>query len=276
MTSFVWLGPIVGILLGYWMAGGQVVGVLGAFIGGWLGHQFDTLVQLSSSVYQFASPKSKTEDSVIQTAFFEAIFVALGRVAKCDGIVTDAEIQWTTAVMKRMGLSQEKKRAAIELFDMGKSNTDIADKLLALRQACGRRTMLLQMFMEILVQCALADGKMDQKEWAVLSHIAQSIRFRVTFLEKIVRSAQAYQDFRSGDTESSSPQCEVARAYELLAVNPEVTDVELKRAYRRLVSQHHPDKLMAKGMPAEMLEVAKEKTQAIRAAYEIIIDHRNS
>ena len=54
----------------------------------------------------------------------------------------------------------------------------------------------------------------------------------------------------------------------------QVSDIELKRAYRRLINQHHPDKLIAKGMPPEMLQVAKQKTQAISAAYKIIRSSR--
>lgn len=274
MTSLVWVGPLVGVFFGYFLAGGGILGVVGCVLGGWLGHQFDSIIQLSSSVYQIAQPKSKGRESLIQRAFFQATFVALGRVAKCDGAVCDAEIQWTTAVMNRMGLTPEKKREAIDLFEKGKSSSDISEELDALRDACGRRSTLLQIFMEILVQAALADGKMDQQEWSALSHIAQSIRYRVSYLEKIVRSAQAYQEFRTGDQEALSESDGLLRAHEILGVNPDASTQEVKRAYRRLMSQHHPDKLIARGMPEEMLDMAKEKSQAIRSAYEMIVSAR--
>jgi DnaJ like chaperone protein len=269
----VWIGPLVGLFVGYFLAGGGILGVVGSMLGGWLGHQFDSIIQLSSSVYQIAQPKTKGRESQIQRAFFQATFVALGRVAKCDGAVCDAEIQWTTAVMNRMGLTPEKKREAIDLFEKGKSSSDISEELDALRDACGRRSTLLQIFMEILVQAALADGKMDQQEWSTLSHIAQSIRYRVSYLEKIVRSAQAYQEFRS-DQEPLSETDGLLRAHEILGVNPDASMQEVKRAYRRLMSQHHPDKLIARGMPKEMLDMAKEKSQAIRSAYDRIVAAR--
>ena len=51
MTSLIWIGPAVGLLVGYFLAGGGVIGVVGSVLGGWLGHQFDSIIQLSSSVY---------------------------------------------------------------------------------------------------------------------------------------------------------------------------------------------------------------------------------
>ena len=47
-------------------------------------------------------------------------------------------------------------------------------------------------------------------------------------------------------------------------------DADLKKAYRRLMSQHHPDKLVAKGLPEQLIKDATEKTQQIKAAYELI------
>ncbi len=52
------------------------------------------------------------------------------------------------------------------------------------------------------------------------------------------------------------------------------TNAEVKRSYRRLMSQNHPDKLVARGLPESMLEVAKQKTQAIQAAFERIRESR--
>lgn len=271
MTSFIWLGPVIGVLAGFILAGGGILGAVGAVLGGWLGYQFDVIIQLSNSVYQFTT-RQRGGDNAIQQAFFRATFMCLGRVAKCDGSVCEAEIRWTTSVMDQMRLSAEKKREAIDLFDLGKSGQqDLVAELDALQKACGRRMTLLHIFMEFLVQGALADGPLDQKEWAMLSHIAQSIHFRVSTLEQMVCSGQAYREFRTQDkTRPLSPHEELLQAYRILGVDPTVSAAEVKRAYRRQMSQHHPDKLIARGLPEEMLEMAKEKTQAIQAAYERI------
>ena len=60
----------------------------------------------------------------------------------------------------------------------------------------------------------------------------------------------------------------------MLNVQPDAGEAEVKRAYRRLMSQHHPDKLVSKGLPEEMVKVATRKTQEIKAAYEKIREAR--
>ncbi len=59
-------------------------------------------------------------------------------------------------------------------------------------------------------------------------------------------------------------------AYAALGVDSSVTDKELKRAYRKLMSENHPDKLIARGVPADMVKLATEKSQEIQAAYEMV------
>lgn len=270
-----WLGAVIGAMIGLLLARGGLLWVPGTIVGAWVGYQCHGVIQLSRSIYQFHGAGRELIGSPMQEAFFEAVFFSLGRVAKCDGAVCDAEIEWTTAVMARLGLSQAKRREAIALFERGKSAEDANPILESLRQSCGGNPLLLQIFMEFLVQGALSDGRLDQQEWSALSHIAQTIRFRLSFLENLVKGAQAYQEMLQEDEElDESPQRRVERAYEILAIDPAATDTELKRAYRRLMSRHHPDKLLARGFPAEMLDMAKEKTQAIQSSYEIIVASR--
>jgi len=271
--QLIWLGPLIGSIIGYFLAGAGVVGIVGALVGGVLGYRFDIIVHLGHGLYHTSHEYSFQKEDSIQKAFYHAIFVCLGRVAKCDGVVCEEEIDWTMHVMERMGLSAEKKKEAMALFHKGKqTGYSLMQELDTLQKYCHRRSNLLTLFMEMLVQAALADGKITQKEWATLSHIAAGINFKTDALESLIRSALAYQDFKQKPTESvkSNPTERLLNAYGVLGVSPQVSSAGLKKAYRRQMSQHHPDKLIAKGLPEEMVVVATEKAQAIQAAYEEI------
>ena len=84
--------------------------------------------------------------------------------------------------------------------------------------------------------------------------------------------------FNQGQKQASrrSAEAQLTDAYEVMGVTVDAPDAELKKAYRRLMNQHHPDKLVAKGLPPEMMAIAKEKTQDIQAAYEQIRNHRKT
>ena len=90
-------------------------------------------------------------------------------------------------------------------------------------------------------------------------------------LEAVLR---AQRHFRSEAPHRGRQGAVLGDAYKALGVEPEATDKEVKTAYRRLMNQHHPDKLVAKGMPESMLEVAKERTREINAAYDLIKERR--
>jgi len=88
-------------------------------------------------------------------------------------------------------------------------------------------------------------------------------------LEAALRGGQAAW---SGGVQDAPAR--IAAAYRTLEVDAAVSNEELTRAYRRLMSRHHPDKLKANGLPDSMLEHAKQRTQAVREAYELLRETR--
>jgi DnaJ like chaperone protein len=138
------------------------------------------------------------------------------------------------------------------------------------RRECHRRTTLLQMFLEIQIQAALADDRLHADENRMLLRVAADLGFSADRVEQLIHMLSGAARQRSaGDGRPGGPG-ELAAAYETLGVGTAADDAEVKRAYRRLMNQHHPDKLVAKGLPEEMVKLATEKTQQIRTAYERI------
>jgi DnaJ like chaperone protein len=177
-----------------------------------------------------------------------------------------------------MNLNEDMRRAAIRLFDQGKqADFPLADILSQFRRECHRRRNLMQMFVEILLHAGYADGKLQAAERGVLDQVRQQLGFSVQefqHIEALVRNARHFGGGGFGQEPPLSPQASLHEAYEILGVKASASDGEVKKAYRRLMSQHHPDKLVAKGLPEEMMKLATEKTQEIKRAYELIKTNR--
>ena len=259
-----WWGKLVGGAFGF-MLGGP----LGAILGATLGHQFDK--GLGSFDGDFLKVGSQER---VQTAFFTATFSVMGHLAKADGRVSESEIAVAQNIMAQMQLNEGQRKAAIELFNTGKQpDFPLDESLQQLKIECHHRTTLLKMFLEIQVQAALADGSVHGTERRVLGRISDQLGFPPGFIDEVLRFIRGTS--REGDTERAVPRgISLKDAYDILGVKQSVSDADLKRAYRRLMNQHHPDKLVAKGLPDEMMKIATEKTQKIQKAYDMIRQSR--
>lgn len=262
-----WLGKIIGGTFGFMMGG-----PLGAVLGAALGHQFDKGLTGLDNIRLNAGDQHR-----VQTAFFTATFSVMGHIAKADGQVSKDEIELARAVMARMELDETLKKTAINLFNEGKKADFPLDPALEqFRKECHRRSTLIQMFIEIQLQAAYADGELHAAEESLLLHICERLGFSKYEFQRLKTLIEAQQRF-SSSWQQSHPQSRgptLEDAYRSLGVDKSASDAEIKKAYRRLMSQHHPDKLVAKGLPEEMMKIATEKTQEIRKAYETIREAR--
>ena len=258
-----WWGKIVGGTFGFMMGG-----PLGAVMGAALGNYFDDGLEgiaLDDSLGIGATER-------VQSAFFTTTFAVMGYVAKSDGKVTRDEIELAEQVMQQMHLTSEQRVLAINLFNEGKKESFPLDDVLAqFKREAFRRRNLVQMFLEILISTALADGSLHGDEERTLQHISAQLNWRPEEFFLLLRMVSGQAQF--GDIRAESKKLDAA--YELLGVQESVADQELKKSYRRLMNQHHPDKLVAKGLPEEMIDIATQKTQDIKAAYELIKKHRS-
>jgi len=264
-----WTGKIVGALIG--LAAGPVGAALGALIG----HVYDDTHDTKALPPGRDAVGDGPEDAVaIRAALFRTAFSVMGYLAKADGRVSEAEIRAARGVMQQMHLDEAHVQRAIEAFNRGKQpDYPIEAELARLRVACGPQHDLLRVFLEIQVRAALAGNDLKGPVRGLLLGVAQ----RLGFSGMEVAQIEAALRLRQGQGWTAPPPAPGARlsnAYSVLGIQPSASDEAVKKAYRRQMNENHPDKLVARGLPESMQDLAKEKTQRIREAYETICEHR--
>jgi DnaJ like chaperone protein len=257
-----WQGKALGALLGL------AAGPAGALIGAFIGHLFDVQMEAADS-----HARGEPASGSVQEAFFRATFQVMGHLAKADGRVSEDEIRAARAMMEELRLGEREVQFAIELFTAGKERGFPLDEtVLRLRQQCRHRPDLCRMFVQIQLQAALWGGSLNPAGRTVLARICAALgvsAYEVVQMEALLRMQ------RGARRPEATPTVDrVAEAYAVLGVERSASDGEVTKAYRRLMNQNHPDKLVAKGLPEAMMKVAEEKTRQIRAAYETLCEAR--
>ena len=251
-------GKLLGALFGY-LAGG----VIGAIIGFIVGHFFDKGL---ASVRAANSPERNAE---IERAFFTTVFTVMGHLAKADGRVSEEEVAGTEQMMTALGLTPEHRREAIDLFKRGAApEFQLEPQISEFLQLCALRPELKNLLIEYLISIALADGVLHEAEREILQRVASYLGIDARQFAQLLEMLSAQRRFQQRDVETRADA--LADAYRALGVTPEASDSEVKTAFRRLMSQHHPDKLIAQGVPDDMIKLATEKAQEIQAAYALI------
>ncbi len=271
-------GKLLGFIFGY-MFGRLPGAILGLIVG----HMFDKgYSQDFGQGGGFGRFFSSPDELKNQSVFFHALFSCLGHMAKADGRVTSDEIRVATALMDQMNLQGELRKEAQNSFTEGKeADFPLEDMLAHLRDACHARRDIMQVFLEMLIQAGFADGELVDAEYRVLEKVARRLGFKREELEFLVTAYEAELRFRAhqgqgkgqgGAGRTSGPAIE--DAYSILGVSAGDDAKTIKRAYRKLMSEHHPDKLVSKGLPKQAMDIAKTKAQDIQAAYELIKQRR--
>jgi DnaJ like chaperone protein len=269
-----WWGKIIGACLGYLIYGptGSILGIL-------IGNLFDSgLSQQFSSKYWHYQREQREH---VQKVFFEAAFSVMGHIAKADGRVTEDQIRAVSQLMDDMRLSKPQRQIAQNYFRAGKKkNFDLWTILSVLREVTRDNPELIKLFIELQFQTALIGG-LSKKKQQILNMILNFMGFaplhrQHRFYEDFGRSrshtssSSSQQSYQSNDFRDTPSSKSIDYAYGILGVDKQTSKPDVKRAYRKLISQNHPDKLIAKGLPAAMIKIANEKTQQIRKAYEQI------
>lgn len=278
-----WLGKVIGAILGF-----AVANVFGLILGGFLGHLFD------KSLGQFKPSLSEQDRLQAEQLFFETVFRLMGYVAKADGRISEEEIAQAEQHMDHMRLSSDQRQQAIAYFKSGaEPDFDLVELAQRFNQVAGKLPRLKQTVLTFVINMALADGRLDPAEEACLSKIAAEMGmsgFAFNHLLAMLRAQAGFQSShrdggfqggyqgQAGGQSYSRPSAaqELSLAYEALGVDDHVSDAVLKKTYRKLMSENHPDKLMGQGVPQEMIDVATERSKTIQNAYDLIKKHRKA
>ncbi|HEX9707617.1 MAG TPA: co-chaperone DjlA [Steroidobacteraceae bacterium] len=270
-----WTGKLIGAVLGFILTR-RPMGVLLGLI---LGHLYDQYVARRGGVSGL-----RADPAIVRATFFRAAFSVMGHVAKSDGRVSEQDIAAARRIFRQFNLNEADTRAAMQFYTEGKApDFDLDATLKELAHACRGREEVLRMFLEIQMRAALLGDGLAGITRSTLARVAAALgigALEFAHLETLLR-LQAYAGAGGyGPAGGARPGASAGgagalfEAYEILGVPRTATDAEVKRAYRKLMSENHPDKLVARGLPESMLEVAKQKTQAIRAAWERVREAR--
>jgi len=272
-------GKVFGAILGFILFRSP----WGAIIGAILGHFYDQSVNSARRT----STGGGAGVLEIGERFFSATFEVMGHVAKADGRVSEAEIAAARKVMAELRLDGAQIHAAIAHFTRGKSRDfDLQTAMEEFSEACANRPDLIRVFLEVQVRAALEGVDMKGPAALAIQRVADLLdvsRIELAHMEAVLRLRR--EQFRSGPRNGNSgssgqapprSSMQLNAAYQVLEVDPKATDEEVAKAYRRQLSKHHPDKLKANGLPDSMLEHAKQRTQQIIEAYELIKSTRGA
>ncbi len=259
MSGKLW-GTLIGLFSG---------GFIGMGVGFVLGHIFDLFRERTGHRPQTASP-SRTRQ-----VFFRTTFAVMGHLAKADGQVSRSEIAAATMVMREMRLSPQRQAEARNLFREGKApDFDLDAAIGEFNAACGRRIDLKIMFLQIQLHAVWADGEFSESERQILLRVAHALGIPNQVFHQIEAMVSAFARRAHGQADGSvratMGEADLRQSCAILGVSPEDDDEQIKRAYRKLMNQHHPDKLIAKGLPEDMMEVATRRAAEIQNAYDVV------
>ncbi|HPG38686.1 MAG TPA: co-chaperone DjlA [bacterium] len=247
-----WLGKAIGGTIGFALGG-----PLGAVFGAVIGHQFDKPGETTGRKSYGYTPHEQS-----QAVFFVATFSLLAKLARADGRVSKEEIQVVENFMRQsLHLDNDAREMAIKIFNTAKLSNDSFDMFAEqFYELFHNDVHLLNSMLELLIRIAAADGNLHENEEKMLKRAA--LIFTIDLKE--------YERIKSIYIQNND------KYYAILGVSRTDSNEVIKKKYRQLVLEHHPDRVISKGLPEEFIKIATEKFQEIQEAFEKIMKERNA
>jgi DnaJ like chaperone protein len=256
------LFKLIGFIAGYYF-----FGFFGALLGLFVGSFIDRMMAYGAGAI------NPLQNALRQAVFLETVFISMGKLAKADGHVSQDEIDHVEQFMQKLNMTAQHREQAIKLFKQGADPAfDIVPTYTRFMAVCGHTRYLKQVLLVYLIVMALADGHFHPAEEALLTEIAARLGFDQAAFKHMLDMVLNQSHFAGGQASAATA---LDDAYKALGVTKDSSDHEIKRAYRKLMSQYHPDKLMGQGVPEDMIAMATEQAKEIQLAHDLIKKTRN-
>jgi DnaJ like chaperone protein len=264
------------------MTGYAYFGFMGGIVGWFAGGIVTMLLRDGPRVLMPGGRQAIQQER--QAVFLKTLFLMMGKLAKADSQVSQSEIDHVEQFMVQMGMTGEHRKLAIGYFQEGvKAEFSMESELTHFMDVCGASLQMRHLLLVYLVGIALADAEMHPDEHALLKQVAAKFGYSERAFEQILLMIQGQNRFRDSAggqyQQGAGPKPMRAtntleEAYQALGVSAQDSDKDIKRAYRKLISQYHPDKLIGQGVPEDMIKKATERSKEIHSAYELIEAYR--
>jgi DnaJ like chaperone protein len=249
-----WPATLIGAAVGL-----AIASIPGALLGGLLGQVLDRRLRLQSLDHLRELLGAKRPPPLDDE---DLLFMLIGRLAKSDGRVLDSHIQAARNEMQRLGLDEPGRRRAMQAFNRGKQVDD--KELRAALRALHERPERGETLLRTCWRMAWADGRVSEAE----SRLIQQWGLWLEWKREALKTLAA--EYEPASTVPQVKSSDYQAALRLLGVQMDSEPAVIKRAYRRLISRHHPDKLAGSGATAAQLRTATDKTRELQIAYELV------
>jgi len=251
-------GKLIGAFIGLILLHNPI----GLIIGAILGHIYDI------GVTRWRAP-------TMSSALIEPLFAFAGALSKSDGRVSEVEIAATEQLIARLRLDGAQRRAAVDRFTAGKQPGFQAHLAIAdIKRWCGGRRDLAFLVLDLLLDLVYAEGTLAEAKLALVRKLCWALGVsdhELAALSAMKGYGASAPGARGGPRATPSGTMRVD-PYAVLGLDRNASERDIKRAYRKLMSQHHPDKLG--NVPDELKKRAEDRAREINAAYESIKSSR--
>ena len=251
-----WPGTLIGAGAGF-----AIASIPGALLGALLGQALDRRMQLRS----WAQLRERMGGRPVLRND-ELLFVLLGRLAKSNGRVVDGHIHQARQEMPSLDMTESAQRRAIAAFNRGKSGSDRMRSYLRVLKA---QPHAAEGVLRACWRMVWADGKADDAERDLINLWGKWLGWTPQQLQAL---AADYTPERKPLVNRGTTYQEALR---LLGVTATTEPSVIKRAYRRLLSRHHPDKVAGSGASLAQVREATERTRELHNAYSLIRERRD-